>query len=68
MFRQMRRFKQEVSQEECKRILSTEKRGTLSVIGDDGYPYCVPVNFYFEEGEGKIYFHCAKEGELCGVG
>ncbi|MBQ7839137.1 MAG: pyridoxamine 5'-phosphate oxidase family protein [Lachnospiraceae bacterium] len=62
MFRKMRRFKQEVSQEECRQLLVTEKRGVLSVIGDDGYPYAVPMNFYFDESEGKLYFHCAKEG------
>ena len=33
----MRRFKQQVSDEECIEILKTTKRGVLSVIGDDGY-------------------------------
>ena len=36
MFRPMRRFKQALSDEECIRILKTEKRGTLAVIGDNG--------------------------------
>lgn len=62
MFRKMRRARQEVSPEECVRILKTEKRGVLSVLGDDGYPYGVPVNFYFEESEGRLYIHGAKEG------
>lgn len=62
MFRRMRRLKQEVSQEDCRQILKTEKRGVLSVIGDNGYPYGVPVNFYFDEKDEKVYFHCAKEG------
>mgnify|MGYP006993163754 FL=1 len=39
MFRRMRRFKQQISDEECKKILETEKRAAFSVIGDDGYPY-----------------------------
>lgn len=62
MFRKMRRYKQEVSIEECKSILKTEKRGTLSVIGKDGYPYTIPLNFYYDEKENKIYFHGAKQG------
>ncbi len=62
MFRPMRRFKQALSDEECIRILKTEKRGTLAVIGDDGYPYAVPIIFYYDEPENKIFFHTAKEG------
>ncbi len=62
MFRKMRRFKQEVSQEECVDILKTEKRGVLSVIGDEGYPYAIPMDFYYDAEEKKIYFHAAREG------
>ena len=45
MFREMRRFKQQVSQDECKKILKDEKRAAFSVIGDEGYPYTIPINF-----------------------
>ncbi|WP_028243413.1 pyridoxamine 5'-phosphate oxidase family protein [Pseudobutyrivibrio ruminis] len=62
MFREMRRFKQQVSAEECIEILKTTKRGVLSVIGDDGYPYGLPINHYYCEEDGKIYFHGAKAG------
>lgn len=62
MFRNMRRFKQQISDEECKRILVKEKRGVLSVLGDDGYPYGMPLNHYYDEKENVIYFHGAKEG------
>lgn len=62
MFRKMRRFKQEVSQEECVNILQTEKRGVLSVIGDEGYPYAIPMDFYYDAEDKKIYFHAAREG------
>ena len=61
-FREMRRSKQAVSNEECIDMLKNEKRGVLSVIGDNGYPYGVPVNFYYDEADGMIYFHGAKEG------
>ncbi|KIR03869.1 hypothetical protein P261_02684 [Lachnospiraceae bacterium TWA4] len=62
MFRKMRRFKQQVTDEECKRILQEEKRGALSVIGDEGYPYAIPIDFYYDEEEHRIYFHGAKSG------
>ena len=59
-FRPMRRFKQALPEEECFRILKGAYRGFLSVNGEGGYPYTVPINFVFEDG--KAYFHCAKEG------
>lgn len=62
MFRKMRRFKQQISEEECIRILKEEPRGVLSMIGDDGYPYGIPLDHWYEETDGKIYFHGAKEG------
>ena len=62
MFRPMRRFKQALSPEECRQLLLQEKRGVLAVHGDEGYPYAVPLNFWYDEKEDAIYFHCAKEG------
>lgn len=62
MFRPMRRCKQQVSLEECHAILNSEKRAAFSVIGDDGYPYTLPIDFYYDEADNKIYFHGAKEG------
>lgn len=62
MFREMRRKKQELSKEECLKVLKGEKRGVLSLIGDGGYPYGIPMNHYYSEKDGKIYFHCGKSG------
>ena len=62
MFREMRRKNQQLSGEDCARILREEKRGALAVIGDGGYPYAVPINFWYDEAENTIYFHCAREG------
>ena len=62
MFREMRRTKQQVSEEKCREILKEEKRAVLSVAGDDGYPYGIPVNFYYNEEENTIYLHGAKAG------
>jgi len=62
MFRTMRRFKQQISKEECIRILQEEKRGILSMHGEDGYPYGIPMNHWYNPENGKLYFHCAKTG------
>lgn len=32
-----------ISREECIRILNEQARGVLSVLGDDGYPYGLPL-------------------------
>ena len=63
MFRTMRRFKQQISEDECVSILKSEPRGILSLIGDDGYPYGIPMNHWYCEENGKLYFHGAKEGQ-----
>lgn len=62
MFREMRRFKQQISEEECIRILKEQPRGVLSVLGDDGYPYGIPLDHWYSENDNKLYFHCAKVG------
>jgi nitroimidazol reductase NimA-like FMN-containing flavoprotein (pyridoxamine 5'-phosphate oxidase superfamily) len=58
----MRRFKQQISEAECIRILKEQPRGVLSLIGDDGYPYGIPLDHWYCEDDGKLYFHGAKDG------
>lgn len=62
MFRPMRRKKKEISTEAAKKLLLNERRGIFAVNGDDGYPYAIPVNFYYDEAQNKIYFHGAAVG------
>ena len=62
MFRELVRKKQALSKETCIAILKSEPRGVLSVLGDDGYPYGMPMNHYYCEEDGKIYFHSGKNG------
>ena len=62
MFRAMRRFKQQISEEACVRVLREQPRGVLSMIGDDGYPYGIPLDHWYSEAENRLYFHCAKVG------
>ena len=57
MFREMTRKHKAISREECVRILTEEKRGVLSVLGEGGYPYGMPMNHYYCPEDGKLYFH-----------
>jgi len=62
MFRELTRKNKQLSADECLSILTQEKRGVLSVNGDDGYPYGMPMNHFFSPTDGCIYFHCGKTG------
>ena len=62
MFRKMLRFKQQIPEAECIKILKEEPRGVLSVLGDDDYPYGMPINHFYCEEDGKLYFHTGMKG------
>lgn len=60
MFRELTRKAKELPCAESIELLRSEKRGILSVIGDDGYPYGMPMNYWYGD-DGCIWFHCGKE-------
>ena len=60
MFRPMRRKNQLLPHAEAETILLRNTAGTLALMGDEGYPYAVPMSYVYENG--RIYFHCATEG------
>lgn len=62
MFRPLRRKSKELSKEDTEQLLLMEGRGVFAVNGDDGYPFAIPVNYYYDSDGGKIYFHGAKAG------
>ena len=62
MFRELSRKKQALSREECLQILIRQPRGVLSVLGDDGYPYGMPMDHWYCEEDGCLYFHSGKKG------
>ena len=62
MFRELVRKKQQISKEECIQLLKEELRGVLSVQGDDGYPYGLPINHYYNVADGCLYFHSGMTG------
>lgn len=60
MFREMRRFRQALTREECDALLDRGTHGVLAVVGEGGYPYAVPLS-YARMGD-KLLFHCAQSG------
>ena len=59
-FRAMRRKRQLLSDDESIGILQKATAGTLALLGDNGYPYAVPISYVYHEG--KLYFHSALAG------
>ena len=53
-------IRQKLPKDETVAILSSGTYGVLSVIGDNGYPYGVPVNYVYRDGH--IYLHAALSG------
>ena len=59
-FRDMRRKRQQLSEEGSIEILQKATAGTLALLGDNGYPYAVPISYVYTDG--KLYFHSALSG------
>ena len=62
MFRELSRIKQKLSADESIALLKNEPRGVLSLVGDDGYPYGLPIDHWYNEEDGCIYFHSGPTG------
>ena len=63
MFRNIRRVEKEIKQEdEIINLLMTSRRAVIAVNGDDGYPYALPTNYFFDKELNCIYFHSSKFG------
>ena len=62
MFRELVRKNKQLSMEDCVHVLKTETRGVLSVLGDNDYPYGTPMNHWYNEEDGCVYFHCGNIG------
>ena len=60
MFREMRRKNQLLTDEECIEILNSSTSGTLALLGDNDYPYSLPISYVYNDG--KLYFHSALTG------
>ena len=59
-FRTMRRKRQQLSEAESISILRKATAGTLALLGDNGYPYAVPISYVYADD--RLYFHSALSG------
>ena len=62
MFRELVRKHKELPKDVCIEVLKNETRGVLSVLGDNDYPYGMPMNHFYNDEDGRIYFHCGNVG------
>lgn len=60
MEHKMHKAERQLSREDTLTILKRGDHGTLSVNGDDGYPYATPVNYIMVDD--KLYIHSAPYG------
>jgi nitroimidazol reductase NimA-like FMN-containing flavoprotein (pyridoxamine 5'-phosphate oxidase superfamily) len=60
MFREMRRKEKLLTEGAARDLLASGEEGVLATLGEDGYPYTIPLNYVYHEG--CIYFHCAPVG------
>ncbi len=60
MFREMRRKAQQLPFEESVAVLKRGTSGVLAVLGDNDYPYAVPMSYVYDGN--RIYFHSAQKG------
>ena len=60
MFREMVRQSKQLTRKDCVKILRKQRRGVLSVNGDNGYPYSAPINHYYNPDDGCLYFHTGR--------
>ncbi|MDO4890689.1 MAG: pyridoxamine 5'-phosphate oxidase family protein [Coriobacteriaceae bacterium] len=60
MFREMRRKRQELEDAEAQAVLAAATSGVLSLVGDDGYPYGVPLSHAYVDG--RLVFHGSMKG------
>ena len=47
-------------EEEAIKVLESADSGVLAVLGDEDYPYTVPMSYIYADG--KIYFHSGSSG------
>ena len=62
MFREIRKKRNKIEDSAAEELLQNSRRGVLAVNGDDGYPYAIPLNYFYDRENRKIYFHGARAG------
>lgn len=60
MRKELTRTKQVLDKQTVRRIIETSVYGVLSLNGDDGYLYSVPLSYVYSNG--VVYFHGSPRG------
>lgn len=60
MFKEMRRSELQLSEDETRKKLADCQYITLAMMGDNGYPYSLPISFVYDEG--RLFIHSYKSG------
>jgi len=60
-FREMRRKRQQLSNEESIVILEKATVGMLALLGDEDYLYAVPISYVYHDG--KLFSHSTLVGK-----
>lgn len=48
MFREIRKKRNKIEDSAAEELLQNSRRGVLAVNGDDGYPYAIPLNYFYD--------------------
>ncbi|WP_277302422.1 pyridoxamine 5'-phosphate oxidase family protein [Veillonella caviae] len=62
MFRPVRRKANEMGSSATEALLKVSRRGVLAMQGENGYPYAIPINYFYDESTREIYFHGSRFG------
>ena len=62
MFKPIRKKINEIDRAAAEALLQSNRRGILAMNGDTGYPYAIPINYFYDCVGQQIYFHGAKAG------
>ena len=62
MFKPIRNKINEIDRNATEVLLTFNRRGILAMNGVNGYPYAIPINYFYDNETQKIYFHGAKAG------
>ena len=62
MFKPIRNKINEIDRAATEALLQSNRRGILAMNSDNGYPYAIPINYFYDCDKKKIYFHGAKAG------
>ena len=62
MFKPIRKKINEIDRTATEALLTSNRRGILAMNGVNGYPYAIPINYFYDNETQRIYFHGAKAG------